>query len=88
MNGFQALSTGAHCIQMKSALRPMARFIEMMMIQITVFIHPSVNRSKVNAKLVLDQMAAVMEKVPAISITISNLIELLKFSGKSQICKP
>ena len=48
-----------------SALTPIAVFIEMMINQRTHFIQPSVRRSKVTAKLVLDQMAAQIEKTPA-----------------------
>lgn len=73
---------------MSSALKPMATFIEIMMNQTNPFIHLSVNRSRVKAKLVLDQMAAVMEKLPATLITVSNLMSLLRSSGQSQICRP
>ena len=56
---------------MKSALRPMAIFDEIMMNQTDALIQPSVSLKRVSAKLVLDQIAAVNEKVPAKLITLS-----------------
>lgn len=59
----------------------MAMFIEMMMNQTIAFVHLSVNRSKVKAKLVLDQIAAVTEKLPAASITVSNVMSFVALIG-------
>lgn len=49
---------------MNRALSPMAMFMEMMMNQTMYLATPSVKRRSVTAKLVLDHIAAVIEKVP------------------------
>lgn len=56
---------GVHCAQINTALSPMAIFIETMINQTRCLAGPSVRRRSVTAKLVLDQMAAVKENVPA-----------------------
>ncbi len=73
MRGFHDRCTGVHWTQTNRALSPMAMFIEMMMYQMKTLIHPSVRRSMVKAKLVLDHMAAVREKVPATLMAGSSL---------------
>ena len=65
MNGFHVLSIGVHWIQAKSALSPIATFMEIRMNQRTTLIHRSVNRNRVSAKLDLAQMVATMLRVPA-----------------------
>lgn len=83
---FQDFSIGVHCTQINRALSPMAIFIEMIMNQTTTFIHPSVNRSRVSAKLVLDQMAAVSENVPERLMTLRrSKMEGSSSGGKSQM---
>jgi hypothetical protein len=71
MKGFHDFSMGLHCTHMKRALSPMPMFIEMIMNHTTNLSHPCVNRSSVRAKLVLDHMAAVREKVPHRLMTLS-----------------
>lgn len=71
---------------MKSALSPIAIFDEMMMNQTNALIQPSVRRSRVRAKLVLDQIAATSEKVPAKLITFNIFRKFgYLFNGRSQI---
>ena len=88
MNGVHDFWTGVHWTQMNTALSPMAMFMEMMMNQIIAFIHLSVSRSMVRAKLVLDQMAAVIENVPAMLAVKTILFMRSTSNGRSQICKP
>ena len=89
MNGFHDLWIGVHCTQTNKALRPMAMFIEMIMNQMTTFIHPCVKRSRVKAKLVFDQMAAVREKVPARLMTLRRVgINGNSSGGESHIWYP
>ena len=64
MVGFHDFWMGVHMTKGSKAEIPMAMFIEMMIYQRTHFIQPSVRRSRVTAKLVLDQMAAQIEKTP------------------------
>lgn len=64
----------------------MAMFIEMMMNHTTHFIFPSVMRSMVNAKLVLDHIAAVTEKLPATKMMRSIGVAFSIFV--SQMCSP
>lgn len=64
----QVFSTGQHCIQVKSTLTPRNVLIEMMMNHTSNFIHRSddsrVIRSRVSAKDVLLQAAAMIENDP------------------------
>jgi hypothetical protein len=78
--------TGVHWTQMNRALRPMVMFVEMRRNQTIDFIQPFVKRSRVSAKLVLDQIAAMRENVPAILTAGMNLGKFWR--GKSQICSP
>ena len=68
MKGCHAFWIGLHWIQTNSALSPMPMLVVMMQNQINFLIQPSVRRNKVRAKLVLDQMAAVMDSVPPMLI--------------------
>jgi len=64
MRGFHDRWMGVHATKGSRAVTPMARFMDTMMYQTTHLVQPSVRRSRVTAKLVLDQMAAQMEKTP------------------------
>src|SRR3569833_3126692 len=86
MDMFQPFCTGVHWTQGNNADSPIATFIEMMRHQMRIFMRPSVNRSRVMAKLVFDQMAAVTEKVPATRMTLSSCAMLC--ISKSQTCRP
>ena len=57
-------STGVQWIQLNSALSPMETFMETMMNHSSHFTRPSVSRMSVRAKLVLDQVAAVIVAEP------------------------
>lgn len=84
--GFHDFCTGEHLIHIKSAVRPMAMFMDTRINQTNAFVQPFVMRSSVMEKLVLLQMAAMMEKVPATLVMGTSVV---KFSmGKSQMCLP
>ena len=87
-NGFHAFSTGVHWTHGRRAVSPIAMFMDMMMNQTMAFIQPLVSRSSVTAKLVLDQMAAVTENVPATLSSTSTLAMSSRLGGMSHVWAP
>lgn len=69
MRGFHDLGIGLHMIKGNIAVIPIARFILTIMNHKAHFVQPLVRRRSVTAKLVLDQIAAQMEKTPPAEMT-------------------
>ena len=80
------MANGLHCTQGSRALTPMATFIDTMRPTTRYLIQPSDKRQTVRAKLVLDQMAAVMVRVPATVTARANLGRFWR--GKSHVWTP
>jgi hypothetical protein len=59
---FHVAATGWHWTQGNMMATPKKTFIEIIMTQMAAFVHPSVRRSRVMAKLVLDRDEAVTWK--------------------------
>lgn len=87
MRKFHDFSIGVHWIQMNSALRPRAMFMETMMHHTRAHIQPWLTLSSVTAKDVLLHAAARMASVPEMFMG-SGILKMKFSTGMSQMCLP